>query len=41
MLVVVQVFLAFSKGTGQTDHKVIIQEVGTERIIQELKVRHT
>jgi len=33
-----QVYLAFSKGSGQTDHKVIIQEVGSERILQELRV---
>jgi len=33
-----QVCLAFSKGTSQSDHNVIIQEVGSERIIKQLKV---
>eukprot|EP00088_Acartia_fossae_P063041 TRINITY_DN7661_c0_g1_i11.p1 TRINITY_DN7661_c0_g1~~TRINITY_DN7661_c0_g1_i11.p1 ORF type:complete len:783 (-),score=136.21 TRINITY_DN7661_c0_g1_i11:343-2664(-) len=33
-----QVHLAFSKGTGQNDHKVVIQEVGSDRVMQELKV---
>ncbi len=34
----VQVYLAYSKGTGQTDHKVIVHEVGPDRVVQELKV---
>ena len=33
-----QLLVAYSKGTGQTDHKVVIQEVSSERIVQELKV---
>ena len=38
---VFQVYIAFSKGSGQTDHKVVIQEVGSDRVLQELKVINT
>jgi len=38
VIVFLQLLVAYSKGTGQTDHKVVIQEVSSERIVQELKV---
>jgi len=33
-----QVFLVFGRGSGQTDHRVVVQEVGSERVVQELNI---
>jgi len=33
-----QALLVFGRGTGQTDHRVIVQEVGSERVVQELNI---
>ena len=30
--------LVFSRGSGQTDQRVVVQEVGSERVVQELPV---
>ena len=30
--------IAYGRGSGQTDHKVIIQEVGTDKYLQEIPV---
>jgi len=33
-----ETLLVFGRGTGQTDHRVIVQEVGSQRVVQEINI---